>query len=323
MINKISDVLTGVKTVAIAGHVRPDGDCVGSCMGLYLYLKANYPQIEADVYLEEIRDVFSFVTCIDDVKQEWEEGKVYDLFLLLDVSSRDRIGVAAAALDTSVHTVCIDHHVTNKGLCQVNHICPDASSTCEVLYELLDPDLVTREVAEALYTGIVHDTGVFQYSCTSPRTMQIAAELMKKDIPFTDIIRNSFYVKTYHQNQIMGRTILESMMLLDGKCIVSYLKAKDLRFYAVTPKDLDGIVNQLQNTKGVEVAIFLYETGIQEYKVSLRSNGKVDVAKVAAFFGGGGHVLAAGCTMQGSPHDVINSLTYDIEKQLMGETHGA
>ncbi len=322
MINKISDVLTGVRTMAIAGHVRPDGDCVGSCMGLYLYLKANYPQIETDVYLEEVRDVFSFIADIGDVKHDWEEGKVYDLFLLLDVSSQDRIGVAKAALDTSVHTVCIDHHVTNQGLCMVNHICPDASSTCEVLYELLDEDSITKEVAEALYTGIVHDTGVFQYSCTSPRTMEIAANLMRLGVPFPEIIRNSFYVKTYHQNQIMGRAILESMLLLDGKCIVSYLRARDLRFYTVTPKDLDGIVNQLQNTRGVEVAIFLYEIGIQEYKVSLRSNGKVNVARTASFFGGGGHVLAAGCTLQGSPHDVVNSLTYDIEKQLLGEEHG-
>ena len=105
-------------------------------------------------------------------------------------------------------------------------------------------------------------------------------------------------------------------MLLDGQCIVGYLKQKDLKFYGVTPADLDGIVNQLRITRGVEVAIFLYETGVQEYKVSMRSNGKVDVAAIALFFGGGGHTRAAGCTMQGSVHDVINALTEPIEKQL-------
>lgn len=322
MKNNLTSMLEGVKTVAIAGHVRPDGDCVGSCMGMYLYLKNHYPQIKADVYLESVRDVFSFIRDVDAAKQEWEEGRVYDLLLLFDVSSKDRIGVAAQAMDTAKKTVCVDHHITNTGLAQSNYIVPEASSTCEVLYELLEEEKITKDTAEALYTGIVHDTGVFQYSCTGTRTMEIAGKLMGTGIDFTKIIKDSFYTKTYAQNQIMGRTILESIMLLGGKCIVGYLKKRDLDFYGVTPKDLDGIVNQLQNTRGVEVAIFLYETGIQEYKVSLRSNGIVDVARICAYFGGGGHVRAAGCTMQGSVHDVINSLTYDMEKQLQEHDNG-
>lgn len=320
--NKIASVLEGVKTAAIAGHVRPDGDCVGSCMGMYLYLKKYYPQIQADVYLEEVRDVFSYIEGIDQVKNQWPEGAQYDLLLLFDVSSKDRIGVAREALDTAVRTVCVDHHVTNKGLAGINHIEPDASSTCEVLYKLMEPERVTKEIAEPLYTGIVHDTGVFQYSCTSPGTMEIGGRLIAAGIDFTKIIKDSFYTKTYAQNQIMGRTIMESIMLLERRCIVGYVRQKDLKFYGLTPKDLDGIVNQLQNTKGVEVAIFLYETGVQEYKVSMRSNGIVNVARIAAYFGGGGHVLAAGCTMQGSVHDVVNALTYDIEKQLQEYADG-
>ncbi len=314
--NKIADVLEGVRTAAIAGHVRPDGDCVGSCMGMYLYLKKYYPQIQADVYLEDVSDVFSYIEGVDQVKKQWPEGARYDLLLLFDVSSKDRIGLAGEALETAGRTVCVDHHVTNKGLAGLNHIEPDASSTCEVLYKLMEPERVTKEIAEALYTGIIHDTGVFQYSCTGPETMEIGGKLMAAGIDFTKIIKDSFYTKTYAQNQIMGRTIMESIMLLDRKCIVGYLRQKDLRFYGLTANDLDGIVNQLQNTKGVEVAIFLYQTGVQEYKVSMRSNGNVNVAKVAAYFGGGGHLLAAGCTMQGSVHDVVNALTYDIEKQL-------
>lgn len=322
MISKIETVLENVKTVAIAGHVRPDGDCVGSCMGMYLYLKKYYPQIQADVYLEEIRDVFSFIERIDQVKYQWQSGEVYDLLLLFDVSSKDRIALAEEALDTAKLTVCIDHHVTNTGIAMVNHIEPEASSTCEVLYKLLEPEKVTKEIAEPIYTGIIHDTGVFQYSCTNPETMKIGGELIAKGIDFSNIIKDSFYTKTYAQNQIMGRTIMESIMLMNGQCIVGYVRQKDMRFYGIEPKDLDGIVNQLQNTKGVEVAIFLYETGVQEYKVSMRSNGVVDVAKVAAYFGGGGHVRAAGCSMQGSVHDVINSLTYDIDRQLQENADG-
>ena len=108
-------------------------------------------------------------------------------------------------------------------------------------------------------------------------------------------------------------------MLLDQRCIVGYVRQKDMDFYGVTPKDMDGIVNQLQNTRGVEVAIFLYEIGVQEYKVSMRSKSYIDVQKVAQFFGGGGHVRAAGCTMQGSMHDVVNNLTREIAKQMPEE----
>lgn len=317
--NKLAEVLDGVATVAIAGHVNPDGDCVGSCMGLYLYLRDNYPQIQADVYLEKPREVFQFMADIDQVKNVCEPDRVYDLAVLLDVSSKDRIGVAAPLLEHAVHTVCIDHHVTNSGLCEVNHILPDASSACEVLYGLLEDEKIQRECAEALYTGIVHDTGVFQYSNTSPETMRIAANLMEKDIPFSDIVDGSFYQKTYVQNQIMGRTLMESILLLNGRCIVGIVRQREMNFYGLEPKDLDGIVNQLRNTAGVEVALFLYELSFQEFKVSMRSNGEVDVSKIAAIFGGGGHVKAAGCTMQGAPFDVVNNITLYIEKQLTGE----
>ena len=297
---KIANELKGINTVAIAGHVRPDGDCVGSCMGLYLYLKENYPDIAADVYLEQPGAQFSFLSCFEEIKTVYQTGKVYDLLITLDVSDKNRIGVAEEAYETAKKRVCIDHHISNRGLGDVNEIRPDASSTCEVLYTLLEEEKVSKAVAEAIYTGMVHDTGVFQYSCTSPETMRIAAKLMEKGIPFTKIVEESFYEKTYVQNQILGRCLMESILLMDGKCVIGVVKKKMMDFYHVEPKDLDGIVQQLRIIKGVEVAIFIYEVKPQEFKVSLRSKGKVNVNEVASYFGGGGHVLAAGCTFHGS-----------------------
>lgn len=316
---KIANELKGINTVAIAGHVRPDGDCVGSCMGLYLYLKENYPNLAADVYLEQPGAQFSFLSCFEEIKTVYQTGKVYDLLITLDVSDKNRIGVAEEAYETAKKRVCIDHHISNRGLGDVNEIRPDASSTCEVLYTLLEEDKVSKAVAEAIYTGMVHDTGVFQYSCTSPETMRIAAKLMEKDIPFTKIVEESFYEKTYVQNQILGRCLMESILLMDGKCVIGVVKKKMMDFYHVEPKDLDGIVQQLRIIKGVEVAIFIYEVKPQEFKVSLRSKGKVNVNEVASYFGGGGHVLAAGCTFHGSVYDVMNNLLEIIEKQLIEE----
>lgn len=318
---KITSELAGVKTAAIAGHVRPDGDCVGSCMGLYLYLKENYPEIEADVYLEEVKEGFSFLNSIHEVKKELDENKIYDVLFILDTSVKDRVGVVGAALDTAKKTICIDHHVSNKGFADIDVIRPAASSASELLYTLLEEEKVTKSCAEAIYTGIVNDTGVFQYSCTTPQTMQIAAKLMETGINFSKIVDQAFYEKTYVQNQILGRCLMESILVLDGKCIIGSLRQKDMEFYHVTPKDLDGIVQQLRVTKGVEVAIFLYEIKPQEFKVSLRSNGRVDVNEVASYFGGGGHVLAAGCTLCGSVYDAMNNLLCAIEKQLLKDAN--
>lgn len=316
--NNFETILEGIDTVAIAGHVNPDGDCIGSCMAMYLYLKENFKQLNVDVYLGEMRPVFGYIERIADVKHQ-TEGKEYDLLMLFDVSSAKRIAVVGEYLETAKKTVCIDHHVTNQGLAQVNYIEPEASSTCEVLYELMNPDKISFGTATALYTGMVHDTGVFQYPNTKGKTMRIAGDLLDKGVDHTSIIENSFYSKSYVQNQILGRTLMESILIMDGKCIIGIVRQKEMDFYQITPKDLDGIVNQLRVTQGVEVAIFIYAIGNQEYKVSMRSNGQIDVSEIASYFGGGGHAKAAGCNMQGSVYDAINSITFYIEKKLLME----
>lgn len=315
---KIASELEHVTSVAIVGHIRPDGDCVGSCMGMYLYIKENFPNIrEVTVYLEPIASAYQILTDTDRIVSDFSGERVYDLCIALDSGDAGRLGEAVKYLETAKRTVCVDHHVSNVGYADVNYIFPESSSTCELLYDLMDSEKITEPVASALYMGIINDTGVFQYSCTSPKTMRIAADLMEKGIDFSGIVEKTFFEKTYLQNQILGRALLESMMMLDGKCIVSAVKQRTMEFYGVTAKDMDGIVSQLRCTKGVEVAIFLYESGVQEYKVSMRSKETVDVSRIASYFGGGGHLRAAGCTMQGSIHDVVNNLTKHIEKQLL------
>jgi phosphoesterase RecJ-like protein len=162
----------------------------------------------------------------------------------------------------------------------------------------------------------VHDTGVFKYSNTSPHTLQIAAQLIQYDFDFPSLVEKTFYEKTYVQTQIMGRAVLESVRFMNDRCIVSMVSRRMMDFYQVESKDLDGIVNQLLIVSGVECAIFMYEVGTLEYKVSLRSEGNVDVAQIAMKFGGGGHVRAAGCTMNGTYHDNINNLSVEIARQL-------
>lgn len=305
--------------MGIGGHIRPDGDCVGSCMALYLYVKTYFPEIDVKVYLDNPRPVFSHIDRIDEILTETDGDRVFDLFVTCDVSAMNRLALAEEYFNRAKKTVCIDHHISNSGFAEVNHVKGDISSCCEVLYGLLDKEKIDRSVAAALYTGMIHDTGVFQYSSTTPETMRIAGELMKTGFEFSKIIDHSFYEKTYLQNQVMGRVLAESIMIQDGRCIIGYLRKKDLDFYGVDGKDLDGIVSQLRLTKGVEVAMFLYETKTQVFKVSLRSNGNVDVSRIAVYFGGGGHVRAAGCDLHGSVYDVINNVSEQIAHQLAAE----
>lgn len=139
---------------------------------------------------------------------------------------------------------------------------------------------------------------------------------MDTGIDFSWICDETFFLKTYVQNQVLGRALTESVLMMDGKMIFTAFRQKDLDFYQVEPHDLDGIVQQLRVTRGVECAVFLYEISPNRYKVSLRSNGKVDVSKVGLYFQGGGHVRAAGCTMDGSVHDVVNNIAAQVAKQL-------
>lgn len=313
---KIRTYLDGIKTVAIAGHVNPDGDCIGSCMGMYLYLTENFPELDVQVYLQPPREVFSFLRCFSEIRSALESGKKYDLLILLDISSKDRVGVAHDLIDQAANVLCLDHHATNHDTYTWLDNDPDASSTAEVVFRYLDPAKISKNCAEALYMGIAHDTGIFQYDSTSPETMRVAAALMEKGIRTSEIIDRTYYQKSYAENQVLGRALIESFLFFDGKVIVSVIKERTMKFFGVTPKDMDGIVNQLRNTIGVEVAIFMYEVEWLRYKVSLRSKDYIDVSRVAAAFGGGGHVRAAGCTIEGMHRDVINAIARELDRQF-------
>lgn len=305
------------ESIVILGHVRPDGDCVGSCLAAYNYLHEQYPEKTVQVYLQTPPAKFSYLKGFDTISQDAETGIAYDLCISLDASDKERLGEFSVYLDSAARSICLDHHITNQGFCECNEVFPHASSTGEVLFGYLDEEKISGDTAACIYTGILHDTNVFKNSNTSAHTMTVAGKLMEKGLDFGRIIDESFYRKTYTQNQILGRALLDSIMMMDGKVIFTAVKRKDMDFYGAESSDLDGIVDQLRITAGVEVAIFLQELEYRVYKVSMRSNSIVDVSKIAAYFKGGGHVRAAGCTMGGNVYDVINNLSQHIEPQLL------
>ncbi len=316
----LEEAVTQAGSIAIAGHIRPDGDCVGACLALYNYLQENFNRSfekEITVYMKDIPEAFLFLK--NSGKPLWEFGreKQYDLFIVLDCSSEDRLGDALPYFKAAKQTICFDHHISNSGhFTDELVLCADYSSTCEVLFTCMHEENISFAVAEALYLGIVHDTGVFKHSNTSEQTMCIAGRLLGMGVDSAKVIDRTFYEKSYIENQILGRCLMESMLVLDKRVILSYLNYKTMRLYGVVPANLSGIIDQLRVTQGVEVAVFIYETEPQCLKVSMRSNGKVDVSKTAVFFGGGGHKKAAGYDAHGFMHDVINNLLAGLAHQL-------
>ena len=306
----------GAKRIAITGHQKPDGDCVGACLSVWQYLKQNLKGAQVTVYLEEPDPVFAELYGFSEIVTDFPDEKPFDVLFILDCNL-ERTGLGQKYAETAGKIINIDHHVTNAGGCgTLNYVDPKVGSSCELIYDLIEPEKMDVEIAKSIYVGMIHDTGVFQYESTTPETMKKAALLISFGFDFYRIIQETFYQKTYVQSQIMGRALMESIRFMGGRCIVSVIDRRTMDFYGVTNRDFEGIVNQLRNIKGVSCAIFMYETGTLEYKVSLRTDTCVDASKVAAYFGGGGHARAAGCTMKGTFYDCVNNLSAEIEKQL-------
>ena len=144
LMENLKSQLEGVGTVAIAGHVRPDGDCVGSCLAVYNYIKTYAPQIQVDLYLQPIPNIFKFLKNSEKIKSEYPQMPAYDLFIMLDCGDTARLGDAAVYFEEAKKTVCIDHHVSNTGFADKNYIFPKASSASELVFELIEEEKMTQ-----------------------------------------------------------------------------------------------------------------------------------------------------------------------------------
>jgi phosphoesterase RecJ-like protein len=314
----IDEMISGAASVGIAGHVHPDGDCIGSCLALKNYIAAVRPDIEVKVWLEEFSSSFAFLRGAGSIEHDMSIEQVCDLFFVVDCGDIERLGPAAKYFRAAGRTVCVDHHMTNEGFADVDIIQPKASSTCEMLYYLMDTDKIDHGIAECLYVGIAFDTGVFRHTNCSLRTMQAVGSLIEKGLDTEELLDRTFFRKTYEQNRVLGH-VLEGARLTDGgRLIFGVLTGEAREACGVSVKDLDGIVDQLRVTEGVEAAAFIYETMTPgEFKVSMRANQSLNVASVALQFGGGGHIKAAGCTLYGDPEAIIDRLREAFSDQLV------
>ncbi|MBO6215364.1 MAG: DHH family phosphoesterase, partial [Lachnospiraceae bacterium] len=211
---QLRDIVRDAKTIGIAGHINPDADAVGSCLSVCRFLKNNYPDREITVYLNRIPNIFKFLVGAEDIVQadENDREKVFDLFIALDCGDMKRLGPSGTYFKNAARTFCVDHHLSNDNFADDNYVVPEASSTCELICDLIDREDIDKEMAECLYTGIIGDTGVFQYSCTASKTMELAGYLMDLGIDYPRIVASTFYAKTFEQNKILGQALLKSRL---------------------------------------------------------------------------------------------------------------
>ncbi len=312
----LTPFLQNASSAAIAGHIRPDGDAIGSCTALYLYVKKAFPELPVRLYLEEFPHLFDFLPGVGDALHTYD-GTKPDLLILSDVSSVERIGVSGQLYEDARFIISIDHHISNPGIGHENCIVPDASSTAEVVYHLLRRELLDTEIAKLLYLGIAHDTGVFQYQNTSPEVHRIAADLLTYPIGAPELIDRTINTRTYKETRIVGYALANASLFARGRAVISCLTPEETESFGVTPLELSSIVSELRKTENVEAAVFIYPVG-DGYKASLRSRDTLDVSAIAVKYGGGGHKRAAGCSFDCPIEEAAEIMINEITKALFG-----
>lgn len=278
------------KTIAIASHVNPDGDNLGSTLALRRSLEKYGKDIEV-IAIDPIDDYLKFLPEIDQYKEASRDK--YDLFMILDCSEFDRIGHATEIARNSDKTLVIDHHVGGKINCDLNMIYDTAPATCEIVYEIIDRlDLPMDEtIGTLLFTGLCTDTGRFMYSNVSEYTFNAAGKLITSGVDYEYVYRNLYQSQPVSVMQFHNE-IIANAKFFDQKAFA--IASKDLvEKYGVQMGDAESIVNKLRDLKEVNVSMIVKEYDDGEYKVSMRSK-TADVAAVARANGGGGHIKASG-----------------------------
>lgn len=311
---QIMECILSAKTIALAGHLNPDGDAIGACLALGGALEKAGKQVQ--VILEKYADKYHLIPNGHLVCTA-EEAAIPELFVSLDCGDEGRLGDAFAVFQKAEKKINIDHHESNTYFGELNYVAAKASSTSEIVYNLLEGRLpITAAEAAGLYAGLIYDTGGFRHSSTSPETMKIAGELMGYGIPFTNIYNRFFDARSFSELKLMGRALDNAELLYDGAVVCSTITTAEIEALGGSSKELDAIINYLKGVLGAKIACFFYEKTETDVKGSFRGNDGYDVCALAQKFGGGGHVKAAGCTISAPIAQAKAMVLKEVEKML-------
>lgn len=309
---KAKKLIDELNNIYIVAHVNPDGDAIGSTFGLYFALKTIGKNVH--VICPNYSDVFNFLPGIKEAVTSIKDNNC-DLLICLDSSDNTRLAISGEDYNKAKKIIMFDHHQKSHPYGDVIYINDKLSSACEIVYNFIKFLGIPfdKNSASLLYTGMMTDTGSFNYSNSSASTHRAIAELIEAGADFVDICKKLNDTIKESKLKLIAKTIDNMEIYYDGKLRYSYIDYDTIKGLGIDDEDAEGMTNYLRKVEGTEVAVYVRGKSDGSLKVSMRSNGKIDISKIAIEFGGGGHPRAAGYTMK------ENS---DIEKKKLIDVVG-
>ena len=316
--SKLNDIIKSSKNILIISHVNPDGDTLGSMCGLYCAILENFKKKCDMVAISKIPDVYSYLPHLSDVKNvdDLDKSREYDLVINVDVAALDRACDAKILFEKAKFTVNIDHHKTNNAYGNLNFINPDASSTGEVLFgcfENMDWK-VNLDCAICLYTAILTDTGSFRFDNTKPSTFEVASKLVEIGVQPSDIYKKVYESDSKTLVMFQAHCISKAKFLEDDRIAYTLVYKKDMEKFSAGDDCMEGLTEKLRAIVTTRIAFVAKEMKSGGTKISMRSKF-ADVAEICSVFGGGGHRLAAGCTIKAPVEDAAKKVLEEIKKR--------
>lgn len=318
---RIITALKQCRTVLISAHRSPDGDTLGSQIALMLALEKTGMTVTAH-NLDPVPDIYRFLPHAGRIKTGKPVPGRYDAHVVVDADP-PRTGLFDKSYPADV-LINIDHHITNPREWPLTWLDPEASACGEMIYKLL-LELGTpldRDIALCLYTAIFTDTGSFRYSNTSPESMKIAATLLEAGADPWLVTENVYESFAFRRLKLLGHVLAGMERSPDGRIAWVVVSEELYRRTGTTAEDTDNFVNFVRSVKGVEVAVLFRETSATQYKISLRSKGRVDLTGLAQSLGGGGHKNAAGGLMQGPLDEVVTKVVSEVGRTVTAQMGG-
>ncbi|HBM75806.1 MAG TPA: hypothetical protein DD429_09670 [Clostridiaceae bacterium] len=317
--SKIAGMLKEKDNIAIVSHVMADGDSIGSMLALYNALKKMNKNVSA-LTGDKLPKVYSFLPGFQDIRNcDSLRDKNYDLLIVLDCGSLDRIGLCSSIKAGMI--INIDHHITNSNFGDLNLVDAKASSTGEIVYQiikLMGVD-ISKDEAVCLYTAILTDTGCFKYSNTTLATHQIAGDLITYGFDFGKIHDMVYSNYEYDCLKLLGKALSSLQLYEGGRIALMELLYDDFKGINLEDISTSEFIDYARDIGTVEEAAFIKETSLGEFKVSFRSKRIVDVRAICEKYGGGGHIRAAGCTITGDLKYVRDTVINEMKKALKDE----
>ncbi len=298
MLSQVVELIESKRRFAITSHIRPDGDSLGSSLGLYWLLQALDKEAEV-IMRAPVPHAYRQLPGAQSVRVTPAVDRSYDSVFVIECSDITRPGLVDLEKQVVVN---IDHHSTTALFGSINWIDSTASAVGEMIFNLCKATgvRVTKEIAECVYTALITDTGSFHYSNTTERTFKVASELVRTGVKPAKTAESVFASYPWSRIQLLGEVLSTARRDASGRVALLRQTLEMQARTAAADEDADGFVNYPLTVSEVEAVALLKEFSPGMYRTSLRSKGDVNVARVAEMFGGGGHRNAAGCTLKGT-----------------------